>query len=264
MAQDGSIPITDSTMLAKAVELNNLGAACFEARQFLRAMVLFRDALQCVNSPPVDEVSPTKVPLKIALTSNPCAPILNGQMERSKRTNLVTDLSSSLEAVQSFDKAIEIVSTPADVYSKDPLINQDILSAIIAWNLALAVDHLNSSSNYMISYSARLHKAYSLSLHSWSLVQHVVDQGSQGNLAVDFFGQALLDNLAECCQQLDDYAQARDWSSRLIDYAQSIIPASRDNEDPVIAAMLQEQTTQLVLNAIVRLQWRTSHLAPAA
>jgi hypothetical protein len=80
---------------------------------------------------------------------------------------------------------------------------------------------------------------------------------------MDFFTQALLNNLGCCCQELDLHTEAQMWSDQLISYAQSMALYHADDSSDV-STKLQEQTNHFVLNAIMLLQCRPSYLASAA
>jgi tetratricopeptide (TPR) repeat protein len=251
----------DDISLSQVVELNNLGVVYFEARQFPQALTLFRDALQLIITPgtPASQASPLP-PSQQRQQVNPCTPILKAAAHQHRISDMGGDDASQ------HMQAIEIVPTPK-AYSEDPLASQTIVASMVIWNLAL-VYHITSNHN-----QARLQKAYSLYKKSWILVQplilehyHQQNATTTNHPVVDLFVQALLNNLADCCQQLHNYEHAELWSERLLSYAGSISAANAAaaTSDPTILAILQEQTDQFVLNAIMRLQCRPSHLAAAA
>jgi tetratricopeptide (TPR) repeat protein len=251
----------DNMSFSQVVELNNLGVVYFEARQFPQAMTLFRDALQRVITPgtPFTQASPLP-PSQQRQQADPCSPILKAAAHRHR----ISDMGG--DDYFQHTHAIEIVPTPK-AYSEDPLANLTIVASMVIWNLAL-VYHIKSNHN-----QARLQKAYSLYKKSWILVQPLIlDQYHQQNATatkhpvVELFVQPLLNNLADCCQQLHNYEHAQLWSERLLSYARSISAANAAaaSSDTAILAILQEQTDQFVLYAIMRLQCRPSHLAAAA
>jgi tetratricopeptide (TPR) repeat protein len=245
-----------SIMLSFVVDWNNRGVAHFEDGGFPQAMALFRDALQCAttgdNAPTSTSTSRSSSTHEIRRMSaiqvtNSCTPVFKASIKQDGNKD-IDDFKHS--------QAIEVVATP-NAYSDDPLTNQVILSAMIIWNLAL-IYHVKSDNQ-----TERLLKAQSLYQSSWRLVQHVLEQGSKGNPVVDLFAQALLNNLGECSHKLQDYAQTRFWSEKLLKFAHSIPSSPSSYEDPAIATILQKQSYQFVLSATMRMQ-PPSYLASAA
>jgi hypothetical protein len=181
---------------------------------------------------------------------NACAPILKARAPSD-------DCANDSQPFLRFSQALEVTEC-FGAYSGNDIVNEVIMSAIIIWNMGL-VYHCTSQGK-----EDRLRRATALYLKSWTLVEAFVSNGSSGNLMVDFFTQALLNNLGSCCQELDQVQDARMWSGHLICYAQSITASFPDEPMDSISEMLQEQTNNFVLNAIMRLQCRPSFLAPAA
>lgn len=242
--------------LSKVVQLNNFGVQCFEAKDYLGAINRFREALEWISSPVfhsetvnVDEQHICSSQSACSCTINPCAPILKAKVPSD---DTCTDVQSFL----CFTQAMEIVDSPT-AYSTNPMANEVLMSAMMIWNMAV-VYHCTSRGN-----DSRLSRAYSLYLKSWNLVEYIVDHGSNGNPMMDFFTQALLNNLGCCCQELGLYSNAQMWSDHLISYAQSMGFYLVDDSSDV-SMRLQEQTNHFVLNAIMRLQCRPSFLASAA
>ncbi len=181
---------------------------------------------------------------------NPCAPILKAKLPND-------DASMDVQSFLCFTQAMEIVDSPT-AYSTNPMANEVVLSAMIIWNMAV-VYHFTSCGDD----NNRLTKAHSLYLKCWNLVEFLVYDGSNGNPMMDFFTQALLNNLGCCCEQLALHDDAQMWSDHLISYAQSMGFYHADDSSDV-STRLQEQTNHFVLNAIMRLQCRPSFLASAA
>jgi len=233
--------------------LNNLGVQYFEAKNYQGAVDLFRDALERITSPIRDvgrkcqERSLAEQPTS---STNPFTPILKAKIPNDECVN---DSQYSL----CFSQALEVTEL-SGAYSGNQMVNEAFLSAIIIWNLGL-VYHCTSFGR-----EDRLRRASTLYLKSWSLVEAFVSSGSSGNLVVDFFIQALLNNLGSCFQQLDHVQDTRLWSDHSILYAQSIAASLPDEPMDTVSERLQEQTNNFVLNAIMRLQCRPSFLAPAA
>ena len=237
----------------KVAEQNNLGVACFEANDFQKAVSMFRDALEwsttliddsnVVSAP---ELANLPRPLNVV---NPFAPILKARLPHE-------DDSTDAQSLLCFIQALEIVASPT-AYSDNPVVNDVLVSAMVIWNMAV-VYHYTSH-----DFLDGLVTAYALYIKSWGLVENIVCDGSSGNYVIDFFTQALLNNLGCCCQELGRDCDARMWADELISYAQTIGSLSSE-EYPNALARLQEQTNHFVLNAIVRLQCRPSCLASAA
>jgi hypothetical protein len=244
----------NETML-KVVEQNNLGVQFYEARNYHAAVNFFRGALESITSPSVEGATSLPAPPQQCLSGaidvavNPCAPILKAQLPSE-------DSPTDVQTFHCFSQAMEIVPSPT-AYSENPMANEMIISAIVIWNMAV-VYHCTSKGA-----GNRLRRAYALYLKSWSLVENLVFHGSRGNSMIDFFTQALLNNLGGCCQELGDLSDSRFWSDQLIAYAQSVGSPMPD-ETSEVSTRLQEQTNHFVLNAIMRLQCRPSHLAAAA
>lgn len=250
--------------LRKVAELNNVGVSCFETKKYQQAVSQFREALQSITAPTIEtqEVSAQEQATfdecssKTLGCNDPCAPILKAQVPRE-------DTSTDSQCFLCFAQAMEIVSSPT-AYSENPNVNEVLVSAMIIWNMAV-VYHTTS-----YGVSERLERAYALYMKSWSLLENLVCNGSTGNHMIDFFTQALLNNLGGCCQALNQYSDARMWSDHLISYAQTIGVDNQEEEeerevhDSNVAARLQEQTNHFVLNAIMRMQCRPSFLASAA
>ena len=232
--------------------LNNLGVRNFEAKNYQAAADLFRDAVEWMISPVRENgrkhQSRSLLEQATSFSSNPFTPILKA---KKPSDDCVNDSQHFL----CFSQALEVTE---GAYSSDQMVNEVFLSAIIIWNMGL-VYHCTSHDR-----EDRLRRASTLYLKSWSLVEAFVSRGSSGNLMVDFFTQALLNNLGSCFQQLDHVQDARMWSDHLISYAQSIAASFPDEPLDAVSERLQEQTNNFVLNAIMRLQCRPSFLAPAA
>jgi len=237
-------------------ELNNLGVQQFEARNYQTAVDLFREALEWKTSPVGDSGRicqfhpPSDHPSSSSFVTNPCTPILKAKAPTD-------EYGSDGQPFLRFSQALEITQC-SGAYSGNQVINEVFLSAIIIWNMGL-VYHCTSRGR-----QDRLKRANALYLKSWSLVEAFVATGSRGNLMVDFFTQALLNNLGSCCQEMDHVADTRMWSDHLIYYAQSIAASFTQEPADAVSERLQEQTNNFVLNAIIRLQCRPSFLAPAA
>lgn len=243
--------------MLKVVEKNNLGVKCYEARNYQSAVNFFRNALESITSPTAAECESCTLALPhhnclsgaVGSVVNPFIPILKAKL-------LSEDGPMDAQTFHCFTQAMEVVSSPT-AYSENPIANEMILSAIIIWNMAI-VYHCTSRGS-----GNRLRRAYALYLKSWNLMESLVCHGSRGNHMIDFFTQALLNNLGGCCQELGHNDDARFWSDQLIFYAQSI-GTSMSDEPSDVSALLQEQTNHFVLNAIMRLQCRPSYLAAAA
>jgi hypothetical protein len=167
-----------------------------------------------------------------------------------------------------YTQPIEVIGTP-QAYSKDSEASQVILSAMIIWNMAM-ICHLKG---YTTTASAdhkdanrQFRMARSLYIDCLTLVQHILERGSNGNPTVDLFLQALLNNLGDCCWQLQEYYEAGVWARALLSYARSSLGSAphQEEEDSSILATLKEQTRLFALNAVTLLHIRPSHLAAAA
>lgn len=237
--------------ISSVVERNNTGVAFFESKKYSQALTLFLDALKCISSPaPVATISHKEVRQTIPIT-NPFIPILKARLPCVED---VTDIQGLLVYTQ----AIEIVSTPK-AYDSNPLINDAFVSAMVIWNMALVYQCTS------LGHEHRMEKSYLLYYKGWKLVESYICHGSLGNPMVDFFVLALLNNLGWCCQELGECENAKIWSNHLITYAQSstsVRPVEMNDQD--LSFVLQEQTNNFVLNAIMRLQCRPSFLAAAA
>jgi hypothetical protein len=166
-----------------------------------------------------------------------------------------------------YTQPIEVIGTP-QAYSKDSEESQEILSAMIIWNMAM-ICHLKgyttTSADHHKGANRQLRMARSLYIDCATLVQHILEQGSNGNPTVDLFLQALLNNLGDCCWQLEEYHEAGIWARALLSYARSSLgSAPHQEEDPSILATWEEQTRLFALNAVTLLHIRPSHLAAAA
>eukprot|EP00429_Kryptoperidinium_foliaceum_P008190 CAMPEP_0176006388 /NCGR_PEP_ID=MMETSP0120_2-20121206/2694_1 /TAXON_ID=160619 /ORGANISM="Kryptoperidinium foliaceum, Strain CCMP 1326" /LENGTH=242 /DNA_ID=CAMNT_0017339121 /DNA_START=124 /DNA_END=852 /DNA_ORIENTATION=- len=242
--------------MSRVVQMNNLGVIHFEAKNYQNAISLFHGALQGITAPSMaagnecSGVCCNDMDTGSCVAGNTsCVPILKAKVPCDE------DLTDS-HLFLSFTQSMEIDSSPT-AYSDNPLVSEVLMSAIIIWNMAL-VYHYTSRGNL-----SQLKKAYALYLKSWKLVEHIVCHGSRGNPMVDFFTEALLNNLGSCCQELDHESDARMWSDHLISYAQSIASSLQDVRTE-ISKRLEEQVNNFVLNAIIRLQCRPSFLAAAA
>jgi hypothetical protein len=240
---------------SRVAEFNNLGVQYFEAQNYQAAVDLFRNALEWITSPlrESDEICLPRSPAihtSTRVVTNLFTPILKAKVPSDDCTN---DSQPFLR----FSQALEVTDFK-EAYSENQMVNEVILSAIIIWNMGL-VYHCTSR-----GIDDRLRRANALYLKSWSLVESFVSNGSCGNLMVDFFTQALLNNLGSCCQERDHVHDARMWSDHLICYAQSITASFPEEATDAASVRLQEQTNNFVLNAIMRLQCRPSFLAPAA
>ena len=225
---------TMNSPLSKVVQLNNFGVTCYENKDYQRAVILFREALKWISSPAflVETVAPE------SSVVDPFAPILKAKVPCDETC---TDVQSFLR----FNQAMEIVDFQI-AYSVNPMANEVLLSAMIIWNMAVVYNCTSCGDRN------KLTKSYALYIKSWNLVEYLVYKGSNGNPMMDFFTQALLNNLGCCCQELDLHAEAQMWSDQLISYAQSMGLYHADDSSDV-STKLQEQTNHFVLNAIMLL-----------
>jgi hypothetical protein len=245
--------------LSMGAECNNIAVDHFEAGNFAQALVLFRDAYHGFSRVGAiaqeDNFLPTTI---LGRVTDPQTPLRNASRRLVEKRK-----SNSSEDGFLYEYPFQVVATPK-AYSSDPAVNQAILSAMVAWNMAL-VYHLNRKIGG--NQVKNLRKAYAMYHHSWGLIQsHVLVEGRRrsGSPMADLFAQALMNNLADCAWQLQKYDDARSWTQRLVTYSRSIPILPYKNYDPNVTPTLRELTFQFCLNALMMLEAVPTYVAQCA
>ena len=240
-----------------AAELNNLGGSYLHLGDLKKSMELFRDALrytlvdlnparsaECAAVGPFETVQPSghaskeeeSEPMDMELPSPP------SPCECMKPT------SSSAPFVHFH--AINVIPSP-QAYSPDTLVNTTVVSSIVLFNLGI-VYHLKGLETSGEESRMRLTKARSFYHKSQLLLADAgIPATSVGNPVLDMLLMALYNNLAEVSYEMQSYSESRQYFEGLIRFALTVAPSNYG--DATIAAMVDQQKSNFLLNAIILL-----------